>query len=189
MGKQPHTRATTKVRWPMIFRLQPATESLMATARHGLDVSHDYDASPERVHRTFLAFVGEPPWSPGFLGVDWWTEAERLDHAVMDELYSFMRMRVHVIEHELGKRSVAYVSRWSMPLATRMVQVIETTRLANGKTRLRYRVAYDPPKVFEHLVPPVAWAFRKWFEASLRGLDHYLRTHGENEAHPSPSHA
>lgn len=165
----------------MVFRLDPADESLMATARHGVDVFHDYDATPERVHRTFLALVGDPPWSPGFLGVDWWTEAERLDGAVIDELYAFMRMRVHVIEHDLGRRSVAYVSRWSMPLATRMVQVIETTRLANGKTRLRYRVAYDPPRIFERFVPPVQWAFRKWFEASLRGLDRTLRAHEERE--------
>jgi hypothetical protein len=165
----------------MLFRLEPADESLMATARHRLDVSHDYAASPERVHRSFLAFVGDPPWSPGFLGVDWWTEAERLDDAVMDELYAFMRMRVHVIEHVLGQRSVAYVSRWSLPLAVRMVQVIELTRPSSGVSRLRYRVAYDAPRIFEPMVAPVAWAFRTWFEASLRGLDRHLRAHPEPE--------
>jgi hypothetical protein len=158
----------------MVFELSPADESLMSTARHGFDLSHDYDAEPERVHRTFLACVGDPPWSPGFLGVDWWTEAGRLEGAVIDELYAFMAMRVHVVEHALGRRSVAYVSRWSLPLATRMVQVIETTRLPNGKTRLRYRVAYEPPKIFLPFVTPVQWAFRKWFEASLQGLERTL---------------
>jgi len=167
----------------MLFRLEAADESLMATARHRMDVSHDYAAAPERVHRSFLAFVGNPqnPWSPGFLGVDWWTPAERLEHAVMDELYTFMRMRVHVVEHVLGQRSVAYVSRWSLPLAVRMVQVVELTRLSNGASRLHYSVAYDAPRVFERMVPPVEWAFRKWFEASLRGLDRYLRTNPEHE--------
>ncbi|MEY4578069.1 MAG: hypothetical protein RL701_2772 [Pseudomonadota bacterium] len=163
-----------------MFRLETADESLLATARHQLDVSHDYAAAPELVHRSFLAFVGDPPWSPGFLGVDWWTEAERLDNAVMDELYAFMRMRVHVIEHVLGQRSVAYVSRWSLPLAVRMVQVIELTRPSPGISRLRYRVAYDAPRLFERMVPPVEWAFRTWFEASLCGLDRHLRAHPES---------
>ena len=115
----PLARATTRVRWPMAFTLQPADETLLDTARHGLDVSHDYDAEPERVQRTFLGFVGDPPWSPGFVGVDWWTPEGQLDGAVMDELYAFMAMRVHVIAHEPGKRSVAWVSRWSMPFARR----------------------------------------------------------------------
>lgn len=64
------------------------------------------------MHRCSLAFVGDPPWSPGFLGVDWWTPAGELDGAVMDELYTFMAMRVRMIEHVPGRRSVAYIERW-----------------------------------------------------------------------------
>jgi hypothetical protein len=163
----------------MAFRLEPVTEAFLAQAPNRIDASHDYDAPPERVHRSFLAFVGDPPWSPGFRGVDWWTPPGELDHATMDELYTFMRMRVHVVEHVLGVRSVAYISRWSLPLATRMVQIIELSRLPSGKTRLDYHVGYQPPKIFTPFVPPVAWAFTRWFEASLRGLDHYLTTHPE----------
>lgn len=161
----------------MVFEMEPADESLFAHAKHGLALSHDYDASPERVHSTFLGFVGDPPWSPGFLGVDWWTPEGRLDGAVMDELYSFMAMRVHVTHHEPGRRSIAYVSRWSMPFAKRMVQIIETSPLPNGNTQLRYRVAYDSPPVFDPIIPTVEWVFTRWFEASFRGLDRYLRTH------------
>lgn len=160
----------------MIFSLERADESFLARARNGFDLSHDYDSTPERVHAGFLGFVGDPPWSPGFLGLDWWTTPNELDGAVMDELYAFMRMRVHVIEHVPGKRSVAWVSRWSLPLAKRMVQVIETSRTDEGKTRLRYRVAYDPPRVFSPMVPPVEVIFRRWFEASLRGLEKYVTT-------------
>jgi hypothetical protein len=79
-----------------------------------------------------------------------------------------------VIEHKLGERSVAYVSRWSLPLATRMVQVITVSRLDNGKTRLNYRIAYDPPAVFRAFVPPVQWAFVRWFEVSLQRLERCL---------------
>lgn len=179
------TRAATSLRWPMPFSLQPGDEAWMPSARRCLDLHHDFADTPERVHRTFLGFVGEPPWSPGFRGVDWWTPAGRLDGAVMDELYLFMAMRVHVIEHALGRRSVAYVSRWSLPLATRMVQVIETTRLPGGLTRLRYRVAFDPPRLFAPLVAPVEWAFARWFQASFRGLARYLQAHPE----PAPAEA
>ena len=92
----------------------------------------------------------------------------------MDELYSFMAMRVRVIEHTPGERSVAYVDRWSLPLAVRMVQLVETFVLPNGQTRLRYRVAYDPPRVFRLFVPPVEWLFEKWFRMSLEGLGRLL---------------
>jgi len=162
----------------MFFRLAPADLSLMQSASHGFDLSHDYDAPPEVVHRSFLAFVGEPPWSPGFKGVDWWTPKGELDGAVMDELYTFMTMRVHVVEHDPSTRSVAYVSRWSLPLATRMVQLVETSVLPNGRTRLRYRIAYTPPAIFRPLVFPVQWAFTQWFRVSLRNLATLLERGG-----------
>lgn len=167
-------RSSTRLRWPMVFAMEPADVSLIDTAKHGLDVSHDYDAEPARVQRTFLGFVGEPPWSPGFMGVDWWTPEGRLDGAVMDELYAFMSMRVEVVEHEVGKRTVAWVSRWSLPFAKRMVQLVETKPLPGGGTRLRYRVAYEPPRIFEPVIPAVEAVFRKWFELSLQGLERYL---------------
>ena len=164
------SRATTWVRWPMPFHLEPADATLLDTATHGFSLEREYRATPEKVHQSFLAFVGDPPWSPGFLGVDWWTPKGKLDGAIMDELYAFMAMRVHVFEHTPGRRSLSYVERWSLPLATRMVQLIETDPLPNGRTRLRYRVAYDPPAIFVPLVPPVEWAFKWWFDVSLDGL-------------------
>ena len=174
MAAVPVSRAATRVRWPMVFRLEPADASLFERASNGFDLHHDYDAPPDVVHRSFLGFVGDPPWSPGFQGVDWWTPAGELDGAVMDELYAFMAMRVRVIEHIPGQRSVAYVDRWSLPLATRMVQVVETTLLPNGRTRLRYRIAYDPPTIFKPLVAPVEWLFAQWFRVSLEGLGRLL---------------
>jgi Polyketide cyclase / dehydrase and lipid transport len=170
MSRIPQSRAETWVRWPMIFRLEAADATLLAKASHGFSLEREYRAEPDVVHRSFLAFVGDPPWSPGFLGVDWWTPRGRLDDAEMDELYAFMAMRVRVFEHTPGRRSLSYVDRWSLPLARRMVQLIETDPLPGGGTRLRYRVAYDPPAVFARVVAPVEWAFKRWFEASLDGL-------------------
>lgn len=162
----------------MVFRLEKADISLLDTASNLLDVHHDYDATPDVVHRSFLGFVGDPPWSPGFMGCDWWTPREQLDGAVMDELYWFMAMRVRVIEHVPATRSVAYVDRWSLPLASRMVQLIETYTVPGGRTRLRYRVAYDPPRLFKPLVPPVQMGFDKWFRVSLEGLERLLASGG-----------
>lgn len=175
----PVEAARTRLRWPMVFRLEPVDASFLERASRSFDLHHDYDAPPEVVHRSFLGFVGDPPWSPGFMGVDWWTPPRVLDGAVMDELYAFMSMRVRVIEHVPGARSVAYVDRWSMPLATRMVQLVETYAVPSGRTRLRYRVAYDPPRIFTPMVSPVEYLFRRWFEASLSGLERTLATtHG-----------
>jgi hypothetical protein len=148
MARALDSRAATRVRWPMPFRLEPADASLLETAKFGFSLQHDYEAPPELVHKSFLAFVGDPPWSPGFLGVDWWMPQGQLEGAVMDELYAFMAMRVHVIEHTPGRRSLTYVERWSMPLARRMVQLIETDPLPDGGTR-------DPPAMFARLVPPI----------------------------------
>jgi hypothetical protein len=166
-----------RLRWPMVFELRECDESLLGRSMHEFDLSWDYAAEPELVHRTFLGFMGEEPWSPGFLGVDWQTPRGQLGDAVMDEFYVFMAMRVRVLSHVPGRRSVARVERWSLPLATRMLQVVETTPLEAGGTHLRYRVAYDVLPLVAPLHPPVAFAFREWFTASLRGLQRYLDAH------------
>jgi neutral ceramidase len=176
-------RAPTRLRWPMLFRLEPADATLLDRARRGFEVSRDYDASPDVVHRSFLAFVGDTPWSPGFCGVDWWTPREELDGAVIDELYAFMAMRVRVVEHVPGRRS-------SLPLARRMVQRVETFRLPDGRTRLSYRVAYDPPAVFAPLAPPIERVFSWWFRVSLEGLERMLAAGGgAKERQESSTHA
>lgn len=162
------------LRWPMLFKLQDCDAGLAHRSTHHFDMFWDYDAAPDIVHRTFFGFLGEGAWSPGFIGVEWLTPVGELDSAVMDELYSFMSMRVRVIEHIPGTRSVAVVERWSLPLATEMIQFIETAVLPSGKTRLRYRVHYNVPRVFWPFHPPVAAAFRAWFKASFRGLERYL---------------
>ena len=71
----PYERAPTRV--PMVFELEPVDASFMDRAHNKMDVHRDYDSTPERVHSGFLGFVGDPPWSPGFVGLDWWTEPRR----------------------------------------------------------------------------------------------------------------
>lgn len=173
--ERPLERANTWLRWPMWWSMEKPDVSLIESAKHLIDVTHEYDAPPEKVQKSFLGFVGEPPWSPGFMGVDWWTPARELDGAVMDELYSFMAMRVEVMEHTPGSRTVAWVSRWSLPFATKMVQLVETKPRAGGGTTMRYRVAYVPPWLVAWAVPMVAGIFKWWFKKSLSGLEGYLK--------------
>jgi len=154
----------------MAFHLESADASLLATAKFGFTLERTYSPPPELVHRCFVAFVGDPPWAPGLLGVDWWTPKGVLDGAVLDELYAFMSMRVRVTEHTPGRRSLMVVDRWSLPLARRMVQLVTTEALPDGRTKLVYQVAYDPPAIFTPLVAPVQWAFKRWFEISLDRL-------------------
>ncbi|MDB4930232.1 MAG: hypothetical protein JWM10_2716 [Myxococcaceae bacterium] len=180
-------RAQTWLRWPMIFALRPSDASLLGRCTHSFDLHWDYDAAPDVVHRSFLGFVGQEPWSPGFLGVDWLTPPGELDGAVMDEFYAFMAMRVRVIEHALGRRSVVTVERWSLPMATEMVELVELDALPSGKTRLRFRVAYNVPRIFWPFHPLVALAFRRWFLASFRGLDRYLRKYAPAAAPVPPA--
>jgi hypothetical protein len=163
--------------WPMVFKLRDCDQGLIERSTHHFDMHWDYDASPDVVHRTFFGFIGEEPWAPGFVGVAWLTPQGELDAAVMDEFYTFMAMRVRVIEHVPATRSVAVVEKWSLPLAKQMLQVIETSTLPNGKTRLRYRVYYNVPRPFWPFHPPIAAAFRRWFRASFRGLEAYLKAH------------
>lgn len=167
---EPMERARTWLRWPMWWRMDKCDLSLMDRTKFIIDVSHEYDAPPERVQKSFLGFVGDPPWSPGFLGADWWTPPRELDRAVMDELYAFMAMRVEVLEHTPGSRTVAYVSRWSLPFANTMIQLVETNPRPGGGTVMRYRVAYEPPKLVAWMVPMVEGLFRAWFVKSLQGL-------------------
>lgn len=163
----------------MLFKMERADAGLLETARYLIDMHFDYDATPDVVHRTFFGYTGTEAWSPGFLGLTWVEGAGALEQAVMDEFYVFMTMRVRVVDHVPATRSVAYVEKWSLPLAHRMVQVIETLPQPNGKTRLRYRVAYDVHRPFRPFVPVVEKAFRRWFHASFVGLNAYLLRHPE----------
>lgn len=183
MTNRSPARAATRVRWPMTFSLRPSDASLVGRSTHSFDLHWDYDAPPEVVHATFLGFLGDESWSPGFLGIDWHTPVGVLDRALMDEFYVFMAMRVRVVEHVAGRRTVATVERWSLPLATEMVEVVELETLPNGRTRLRFRVAYNVARVFWPLHPPVGFAFRQWFLASFRGLERYLAKHADRPLH------
>ncbi|MBL8914671.1 MAG: SRPBCC family protein [Archangium sp.] len=175
LPKQPIERAKTWLRWPMWWSMPRCDLSLLETTKHIIDVTQEYDAPPERVQKSFLGFVGEPPWSPGFMGCDWWTPPRELAGAVMDELYVFMSMRVEVLDHTPGSRTVAWVSRWSLPFANKMVQLVETNPREGGGTVMRYRVAYEPPWLVAPLVPLVAGIFKWWFVKSLEGLAAYLK--------------
>ena len=158
-----------RIRWPMPFSLGDADASLFGKSTHEVSFAWDYEQPPEVVHSTFLGFMGEEHWAPGFTHLGWHTPEGVLADAVMDEFYFFMAMRVRVIDHTPGRRSVLRVEKWSAPLATEMVQMLETEPDARGGTHLidahrLQRAARPPPP----LHPPVAAAFKWWFEACFK---------------------
>jgi hypothetical protein len=177
------------IRWPMPFKLGACDASLAGKSTHELALAWDYAASPEVVHRTFLGFLGDEHWAPGFVHLGWHTPEGVLADAVMDEFYSFMAMRFRVIDHVPGRRSVLRVLRWSLPLATEMVQILETEPLPGGGTHLTLRVACNVPWILRPLHPPVAVIFRRWFIASFRGLERCLEKMSEPAAAGATSNA
>jgi hypothetical protein len=167
--------ALDKIRWPMPFTLGDCDASLVGNATHELAFHWDFKQPPDVVHRTFLGFMGDEHWAPGFIHLGWHTPEGELRDAVMDEFYWFMAMQIRVIDHTPGRRSVLRVERWSLPLATKMIQILETEPASNGGTHLTMRVAYNVPLIFRPLHPPVAAVFSRWFKSSFRGLDRYLQ--------------
>jgi len=173
-GRTADAARMPSARWPMLFSLAPADASLVDRADHVIDVRAYLPAPPHEAHRVLSGLEDNPAWVVGFVRVDWLSEPGVADDALVDETFRFMTLRVRVVENVPGRRWVATVLESSLPLGTRMVQVVELSRAPDGGTDLRWRIAYDLPRALQPANRLVMPLFRAMFTRSVENLARFL---------------
>lgn len=165
--------AGPRLRWPLIFPLQSSTLALLDDADYLYDLQRDFNAPAEQVVRTFFddglaADVG------GMRGFTWHSPHGLFDAAVIDENFTYMSLRMRTVAYEPGVRLAQSIDRCSLPLGRQMLQVMDTTTLADGGCRFRWRIAVRYLPGMAVVAPAVTPAFRKLFEQTLDAVGRHL---------------
>lgn len=157
--------AGTRRGWPLIFPLQPSTLDLLDDADYLYDLEREFSAPAEFVVRTFFddALAADVA---GMRGFTWHTTPGQFDHAVIDENFAYMSLRMRTVAYEPGIRLAQSIDRCSLPLGRQMLQVMDTTPLQGG-CRFRWRIAVRYLPGMSTMAPAVTPLFRKMFEQTL----------------------
>lgn len=158
--------AGPRVGWPLIFPLQPSTLDLLDHADYLYDLERQFNVPAERVVRTFFddGLAGEVT---GLRGFTWHTTPGAFDGAVVDERFVYMSLRMRTIAYEPGIRLAQSIDRCSLPLGRQMLQVMDTTALASGGCKFRWRIAVRYLPGMSAVAPMVTPGFGKMFEQTL----------------------
>jgi D-arabinono-1,4-lactone oxidase len=158
---------STKVQrhWPLFFTLAPGTLSTLDRADAVVDLERIIAAAPQVVLDAFFdELTGRD--TPTLRGFIWHTAKGQLEDAVVDEVFSFMTLRMRTVFYEPGVRLGVSVDRSSLPLATELFQLWDVTS-CDGGTRVRWRVALTYIPALALVTPPTLRIFRRLFEAVL----------------------
>lgn len=162
-----------KRKWPLFFKFGPADTSLFDTASHVIDARHHIPAPIEEVAR-IMWFEVTPEWLVAHVGLDWLTEHNVPKDAVVDMTFAFMTMRGKVVELDWPRKWAAHITASSMPLATSMIEGVELEPAGEG-TDVRWRIAYNVPRVVAPVNLMVKPFFQWMFQRSLENLARYVR--------------
>jgi FAD/FMN-containing dehydrogenase len=159
-----------RARWPLPFVLEPCDLSLLDHPDHLFDLRARIDLPPERAPTSLFDGTIRPPL---LTDVVWYTPPGRLDHGLLDEHFAFFALRLRTEVHDEGRRVVAVAERTSMPVATRIIEVIEATPAGAGSdVRWRIAMTFDPRTrgLAPAALPLFGWLFR---ETLARGARQY----------------
>lgn len=174
-GAAPGHPEAPRLRWPLVFRLRPATEEYATRARHVFEERAVVDAPAEEVLRTYVESVEGRAWIPGFVGAFHLNGDDVRYGAVWDDHFAWGRLRVRTLVYEPGRRWIASVDAASLPLSEEMLQRVDVSERPEGGTELWIRVHYDPPPAIRPFHPLVRPLFsRLFFQPMARGLERHF---------------
>ena len=175
-GSRPRRRAratVARMRWPLLFGLQPCNVELLDHADYVYDLSRDFDAPGEIVFKAFFndALADEVS---GLRGFTWHTAAARFDSATVDEMFSYMSLRMRTVSYVPNERLAMSIDRCSLPLGRQMLQMMEAKPRSHGGCRLRWRIAVRYLPGTASIAPAVRPVFRRMFEQTLSAVERQL---------------
>jgi hypothetical protein len=160
----------------LLFIYSPATVDFLDQAEQTLDFEADMEASPEAVYDVMAKTISAQIWVKYLCCVDRFTDPDDPE-AVFDETFWFMTLRIRTIVAARGERWAASVDAGSLPLAVRMLEVVDLTPLEGGRTHFRWRICFDLPWYLKPFFPLVKPFFDHLFSASTRQLASFMTTY------------
>ncbi|MEJ7733538.1 MAG: hypothetical protein WKG00_30630, partial [Polyangiaceae bacterium] len=106
-------------KWPPLFRMAPTDATFVDRAERVIEARGYVPAPPLAVHAVISHFDENPRWLPGYVRTDWVSERGPHEGAVMDEVFSYMTVRVRVRQSVPGKSWVGEVLACSLRWARR----------------------------------------------------------------------
>jgi len=157
-----------------MFRLKPCPPDFVDSAPAHFDNQAVVCGTPEQVFDVVTAIEHEGAWFPDFKQAHW-TAGPPGPGATRDYRLTYLRLIEHFAIWQRGKHLAFWVSGASLPLVTRFVEDYRFTPTADGRTHLRWRVAYQPSFFLRPLHPMLRPLFARDFRRATANLVAYCR--------------
>lgn len=154
---------------PLLFTLAPSEASFANTAPFQFDSSAWVPATPAQVFDEFSACLHGHRWVKNFVRFDTLTTEAPPDRRIHEETFTFMKLRLRMLESERGKRWVSSLDASSLPFAGRLLQVV-TFEPANEGTNFRWRFYYTPSWLIRPIHGLLRNIFTQMFDRSAQRL-------------------
>jgi FAD/FMN-containing dehydrogenase len=159
--------APSLVRWPLVFDLEPIGVDFIAEATRHFNFSMECFADPDQLFDAMVHMDDAAEWMDQFVRME---KDEHDPEHVFDEHYTFMRLRGRTLIADRPRRWVARIEAASLPLATRLIEVVEIGRQPSGRTHLSWRISLDPHPLTMPIENGLRSIFERLFDRSLQRL-------------------
>lgn len=156
-----------------MFKLQPCPSDFAQAAKFTFDNEAILAGSPEQVFDVVSSIDHERSWFPDFKDAHWVTPEPPGEGATRDYRLTYMRLMEHFTVWRRGEQLTFWVSECSLPLVRRFFEDYTFSAAENGRTKLRWRVAYEPNRILQPLHPLVRPFFARDFRKATANLVAY----------------
>jgi hypothetical protein len=156
-----------------MWKLAPCPADFAETARFRFDNEAVVSGTPGDVFDVVSSIEHEANWFPDFKAAHWLNSEGGGVGAERDYRLTYMRLHEHFTVWERGAHLRFWVSGCSLPLLHRFLEDYRFTATADGKTHVRWRVAYEPLTVLRPLHPLLRPFFARDFRRATANLVTY----------------
>lgn len=154
------------------FKLAPCDETFFEAPPFGWDFDFEVAGSCQRVFAVLTEGNLEREWFPNFVSSTWLGEAG--PGVEREFCMTYMRIIEHFVEYEPGSRLRFYLTSATLPLLKRFAEEYELTALGPQRTRIRWRIGYEPHPFMAWAHPVLRPHFDKDFNTAVKRLTAYL---------------
>lgn len=159
----------------MWFDLAPGDLAFVERSPHFFHNEMVVPAAPEQVFAILAATETWPQWFPDFVGTEYTSAGPVGVGATRRVRMKILSADERFLCWEPGRRFSFEVYRLTLPLVRRLVEDVQLEPAGEGKTRLRWRMAYEPRPLLRLVHPLLRLVFGRMFRNAAQGLLAYVQ--------------